>query len=66
MITIKTKDKQKALRMIKADDMASALWEIVNNGWRKFKHTDYDYQPAWDQIRDILEEYNINVNEIWQ
>jgi len=39
-------------------------WQIIHNGWKDFKHTDYDYQKAWDKIREILEEYNIDVDDL--
>lgn len=57
-------DKIEHMRCIKATDMAVCLWEIVNNGWREFKHTDYDYEKAWDKIRDIISEHNINVDDL--
>lgn len=57
-------DKIEHMRCIKATDMAICLWEIVNNGWREFKHTDYDYEKAWDKIRDIISEHNINIDDL--
>jgi len=51
-------------RLIKSEDMAMFIWELYHNGWRDFKHTDYDYQKAWDKINDLLEEHNINVDEL--
>ena len=51
-------------RLAKSTDMAMCLWEIVHNGWREFKHTDYDYEKAWDKIRDIISEYNINIDDL--
>ena len=57
-------DKIEHMRCIKATDMAICLWEIVNNGWREFKHTDYDYEKAWDKIRDIISEHNIDVDDL--
>ena len=62
--TFKTKDQREALRYIKADDMADFIWQLVHNGWRKFKHTDYDYQEAWDRIHELLKEHNINVDDL--
>jgi hypothetical protein len=64
-ITIETTDEKKAIRMLKADDMAYFIWELVHNGWRKFKHSeDYDYEPAWDRIHELLQEHNINIDEL--
>ncbi|MDD5583291.1 MAG: hypothetical protein PHS99_08800 [Candidatus Marinimicrobia bacterium] len=59
-----TTDIKEAQRIIAADNMANALWEIVHNAWRIFENTDYDYQKAWDEISDTLEEYNINIDEL--
>ena len=61
---VETEDKYEALRIVKSEDMAHALWQIVHNGWRQFKHTDYDYEKAWDAIREILDDYYINVDEL--
>lgn len=61
-----TEDKQSALRLVKADDMAGFIWELVYNGWRDFKHTDYDYEKAWDKINQLLDEYNIDIDELWE
>ena len=63
-VIIKSDDDYETKRLLKATDMASCLWEIVHNGWRDFKHSDYDYEPAWEKIRDIISEYNINVDDL--
>lgn len=63
--TFETEDKQTALRLAKADDMAGFIWELVYNAWRGFKHTDYDYEKAWDKINELLDEYDINIDELW-
>ena len=57
-------DEMEQKRIIKSNDMAMFIWELVNNGWRDFKHTDYDYHIAWDKIHKLLDEYNININEL--
>lgn len=62
---ITTKDKQEMKRLLKSDDMASFIWELVNNGWREFKHTDYEYEKAWEKINELLEEHDINIDELW-
>jgi len=51
-------------RLAKADDMAIFIWDLVNNGWREFKNTDYDYTKAWDKIHILLDEYNINIDDL--
>ena len=62
--TVTTKDPTEAKRLAKADDMAAALWEIIHNGWRDFKHTGYNFERSWDKIREILEEYKIDVDDL--
>jgi len=59
-----TDEPQEIKRLAKADDMAAFIWELVHNGWRKFKHTDYDYETAWERINELLEEYNIDINDL--
>lgn len=63
-ITFETDDEMEAKRLLKSSDMACFIFELVNNGWRDFKHTDYDYQKAWGKINELLEEHNININEL--
>jgi hypothetical protein len=63
-ITIETEDKSEAIKLLKADSMAAFIWELVHNGWREFKHTNYEYEKAWNKIRELLEEYNIDIDEI--
>jgi len=62
--TFQTTDPKEAKRLSQANDLAICLWEILNNGWREFKDTDYDYHRAWDKINEIVEEHGINVNEL--
>jgi len=57
-------DEQEAKRFVKSGDMAMFIWELVNNGWRDFKHTDYDYEPAWKKIRKLLEEHKIDIDDL--
>ena len=59
-----SEDPKEINRWSKADDMANFIWELVMNGWRDFKHTDYDYSPAWEKINKLLEEYHIDVDEL--
>lgn len=51
-------------RLVKADDMAFFIFELVNNGWREFKDTDYDYQKAWGKIHELLVEHNIDIDSL--
>jgi len=63
-VEFKSNDPTEIKRLAKSADMAACLFEIVHNGWREFKHTDYDYQKAWDKIRDIISEHNIDVDDL--
>lgn len=51
-------------RLAKSQDMALFIWELVHNGWREFKHTDYDYQKSWDKIHQLLDDYNIDIDDL--
>ena len=64
IVTIKSNDPQEIKRLAKCDDMANFIWELVHNGWREFKHTDYEYEKAWEKIHDLLNEYNINIDDL--
>ena len=57
-------DHQEIKRLAKSTDMALFISELVNNGWREFKYTDYDYHPAWEKINQLLDEYNINIDDL--
>lgn len=63
-VTYSTKDPVTIRRLSKADDMANFIFELVNNGWREFKSTEYDYTKAWEKINSLLKEYNINVDDL--
>jgi len=63
-VSFKSNDPTEIKRLAKSADMAACLFEIVHNGWREFKHTDYDYQKAWDKIIDIISEHNIDVDDL--
>jgi hypothetical protein len=63
-LIIETKDKAEINRLVKSEDMACFIWELVHNGWREFKHTEYDYGPAWDKINSLLKEYDIDIDKL--
>lgn len=65
-VTFETEDPMEVKMLAKANDMALFIWELVHNGWREFKHTDYEYEKAWDKIRELLEEHNINIDDLTQ
>lgn len=62
--TFQTEDSQETKRLAKANDMAAFIWELVHNGWRDFKHTDYDYEKAWNKIHQLLEEHHIDIDDL--
>ena len=59
-------------RMMKAKDMAMALWELDMNGYRKFtKYNDRQegaYQEGieevFEYIRELLKEHQIDVEQL--
>lgn len=63
-VTFKSNDPQEIKRLAKSNDMALFIFELVNNGWRDFKHTDYDYTKAWNKINELLIEHNINIEDL--
>lgn len=63
-VMFETEDEIEAKRLAKSNDMAMFIWQLVHNGWRDFKHTDYDYHKAWDKIKELLEEHNINIDDL--
>lgn len=65
-VIFKSKEPNEIKRLSKADDMAAFIWELVHNGWRDFKHTDYDYKTAWKKIHELLEEHHIDIDDIYE
>ena len=53
-------DPQEIKRMAKSSDMASALFEIINNAHRH-KETLDDYRK---EILEIVEQFDINIDEL--
>ena len=51
---------------MKANDMAMFIWELKNNFWRKWKHDDSDFnlETYRQALRELLDEYNINPDEL--
>ena len=62
--TFESKEPQEIKRLTKSTDMALFIWQLVHNGWRDFKHTDYDYEKAWNKIHELLDEYNIDIDDL--
>lgn len=62
--TFESDDPMEIKQLAKSNDMAMCLWDIVHNGWREFKHTDYDYKIAWKAINELIAEYGIDVDDL--
>jgi hypothetical protein len=62
--TFESDDDQEIKRIAKSTDMAMFIWELVHNGWREFKHTNYEYEKAWDKISSLLDEHNIKIDDL--
>jgi len=62
-------ERQKHMRCILSTNMAIVLWEININGYKKLEN---DGESAYNQgvldtlemMRDLMEEYGININEL--
>ena len=65
-------DRYEFNRMIKARDMAMALWELDMNGYRKFTKYNERQEAAYQEgieevfeyIRELLKEHQINVEDL--
>ena len=61
------KDDEMAMkRAMKSTDMASFIFELQNNFWRKWKHddTDFNLDTYKESLGDLLDEYDINIDEL--
>jgi len=65
-------DRVEFNRITKARDMASLLWEIEMNGYRKFTKYNERQEGAYQEgieevfeyIRDLLQQHQINVEDL--
>ena len=59
-------DKRSHMRCVKSLDMASFIWELQHNFWRKWKHDDSDFnlETYKEALSEMLDEYNINPDEL--
>lgn len=62
--TFESEDPREILVLANANNMALFIWELKHNGWREFKHTDYDYEKAWDKINNMLDEHGIDIDSM--
>lgn len=65
-VIFETEDALEIKRLAKANDMAMFIWQLVYNGWRDFKHTDYDYHKSWSKIQELLDEHNIKIDDMFE
>lgn len=65
-VIILSDDTKEIKRIVKSEEMASFIWELVHNGWRGFKHTDYDYKKSWGKIHELLEEHGIDIEDLYE
>ena len=51
---------------MKASAMAMFIWELKHNFWRNWKHDDSDFnlETYRQALRELLDEYNINPDEL--
>jgi hypothetical protein len=65
-------DRMDFERMMKAKDMAMALWELDMNGYRKFTKYNERQEAAYQEgieevfeyIRELLKEHQIDVEQL--
>ncbi len=59
-------DEMAMKRAMKSTDMASFIWELQHNFWRKWKHdeTDFNLDTYREALGDLLDAHNINIDEL--
>jgi hypothetical protein len=63
-VVFESEDPTEIKRLAKANDMADFIWELKHNAWRRFKHTDYDWEKSWEVINELLADFNINTEDL--
>ena len=62
-------DRSNFLLASHADDMASVLWDFLNNGHRKYKEQNNNLfegiKQAQKDIYEALEEEGVNIDKLW-
>lgn len=53
-------------KAMKSSDMAGFIWDLQHNFWRKWKHdeTDFNLETYREALGELLENYNINIDEL--
>lgn len=57
-----SKDEKEINRLARSLDMASFIFQLTHNS-RKY-YFDEDGEKAWQRVLDLLEEYNINIDDL--
>jgi len=59
-------DRKEHMRCMKSSDMASFIWELKNNFWRKWKYDDSEFNldNYKDALCELLQEHNVNIDEL--
>lgn len=59
-------DESRHKQCIKANDMASFIWELNNNFWRKWKHDESDFNLGtyMEALSLLMDDYNINPDDL--
>ncbi len=63
----KEDDMQYYIQCVHANKMAGFIWELQNNFWRKWKHTEEEFtlDNYKEALADLLAEYRINPDELY-
>jgi len=59
-------DLKSHLRCVKSSDMASFIWELKHNFWRKWKHDEdaFNLSNYKEALGELMEEYGINMDDL--
>jgi len=61
------RDDEMAMKIaMKSSDMASFIWELTHNFWRKWKHDDSDFnlETYREALNGLLDDHDINTDEL--
>tara|TARA_R110000803_G_scaffold96634_1_gene164786 strand:+ start:396 stop:620 length:225 start_codon:yes stop_codon:yes gene_type:complete len=59
-------DKRSHMRCVKSLDMASFIWELQHNFWRKWKHNEefFTLDRYQEALGELMEEHSINLEDL--
>jgi hypothetical protein len=64
-VTFQSEDPKAIKRLAKSEDMAIVLFEIQQNLWRRWKHTEEpNLEQVWEAINELYDEHGIDVNDL--